>query len=112
VSRAQIRIREAVTRNRQDKLTALLHHVNIDVLRASFFELNHWARHGALSAETELGMALIRDHSFRRAPQTDCVAEHVGFELRCAERKIISLTSRPNSDLRDTSADDRGPLGE
>ena len=27
VSRAQARIREAVTRNRQDKLTALLHHV-------------------------------------------------------------------------------------
>ena len=34
VSRAQARIREAVTRNRQDKLTALLHHVNIEILRA------------------------------------------------------------------------------
>src|ERR1700720_2654309 len=32
-SQAQARIREAVTRNRQDKLTALLHHINIDVLR-------------------------------------------------------------------------------
>src|SRR6202162_5552058 len=39
VSRTQVRIREAVTRNRQDKLTALLHHVNIEVLRASFFGL-------------------------------------------------------------------------
>ena len=39
VSRAQARIREAVTRNRQDKLTALLHHVTIDVLRAGFFGL-------------------------------------------------------------------------
>ena len=28
VSRTQARIRESVTRNRQDKLTALLHHVN------------------------------------------------------------------------------------
>ena len=37
VSQAQARIREAVTRNKQGKLTALLHHINIDVLRASFF---------------------------------------------------------------------------
>jgi hypothetical protein len=29
------------------------------------------------------------------------VAGHIGLELRCAERKFISLTSRPNSDLRD-----------
>ena len=39
VSRAQARIREAVTRNGKDKLTALLHHVNVEVLRASFFGL-------------------------------------------------------------------------
>ena len=46
VSRAQARIREAVTRNRQDKLTALLHHVNIEVLRASFFGLKKTAALG------------------------------------------------------------------
>ena len=46
VSRAQARIREAVTRNRQDKLTALLHHINIDVLRASFFGLKKTAAPG------------------------------------------------------------------
>jgi RNA-directed DNA polymerase len=39
VSQAQARIREAVARNRQDKLTALLHHLSVDVLRASFFGL-------------------------------------------------------------------------
>jgi RNA-directed DNA polymerase len=40
VSQAQAGIREAVIiRNRQGKLTALLHHINIDVLRASFFGL-------------------------------------------------------------------------
>ena len=39
VTQAQARIREAVIRNRQDKLTALLHHVSVDVLRASFFGL-------------------------------------------------------------------------
>ena len=46
VSQAQARIREAVTRNRQDKLTALLHHLTIDVLRASFFGLKKTAAPG------------------------------------------------------------------
>ena len=36
VSQAQARIREAVNRNRKEKLTALLHHINVDVLRAAF----------------------------------------------------------------------------
>jgi hypothetical protein len=36
MSRAQARIRDAVTRNKQGKVTALLHHISsIDVLRAS-----------------------------------------------------------------------------
>src|SRR5436853_4225386 len=43
VSRAQARIREAVTTNRQDKVAALLHHVNIEVLRAGFFGLKKTA---------------------------------------------------------------------
>jgi RNA-directed DNA polymerase len=46
VSQAQARIREAVIRNRQSKLTALLHHINIDVLRASFFGLKKTAAPG------------------------------------------------------------------
>src|SRR3984893_12489862 len=46
VSQAQVRIREAVSRNRQGKLTALLHHINIDVLRASFFGLKKSAAPG------------------------------------------------------------------
>ena len=46
VSQAQARIREAVTRNKQSKLTALLHHLNIDVLRASFFGLKKTAAAG------------------------------------------------------------------
>ena len=46
VSRAQARIREAVIRNKQDKLTALLHHINVDVLRASFFGLKKTAAPG------------------------------------------------------------------
>src|SRR5215467_5584889 len=43
VSQAQARIREAVIRNRRDKLTALLHHLTVDVLRASFFGLKKFA---------------------------------------------------------------------
>src|SRR5450432_658878 len=46
VSQAQARIREAVTKNRQDKQTALLHHINIDVLRTSFFGLKKTAAPG------------------------------------------------------------------
>src|ERR1700680_3905737 len=46
VSNAQTRIRDAVTRNRQGKLTALLHHISIDVLRASFFDLKKSAAPG------------------------------------------------------------------
>ena len=46
VSQAQARIREAVTRNRQEKLTALLHHLTIDILRASFFGLKKSAAPG------------------------------------------------------------------
>jgi RNA-directed DNA polymerase len=46
VSRAQARIRDAVTRNRQGKLTALLHHISIDFLRANFFGLKKAAAPG------------------------------------------------------------------
>ena len=46
VSQAQARIREAVNRNRRDKLTALLHHLTIDVLRASFVGLKKSAAPG------------------------------------------------------------------
>src|SRR5690242_19726909 len=46
VSRAQVRIGEAVTRNRREKLTALLHHVGVDVLRAGFFSLKKTAAPG------------------------------------------------------------------
>src|SRR5262250_2950680 len=45
VSQAQDRIREAVNRNK-DKLTALLHHVSVDVLRWAFFNLKKQAAPG------------------------------------------------------------------
>lgn len=46
VSQAQDRIRGVVTRNREDKLTALLHHVNIDVLRGAYISLKKRAAPG------------------------------------------------------------------
>jgi len=46
VSQAQDRIREAVNRNKKEKLTALLHHVSVDVLRWAFFNLKKQAAAG------------------------------------------------------------------
>jgi RNA-directed DNA polymerase len=46
VSHAQARIRGAVNRNPTEPLTALLHHVTIDVLRAGFFSLKKAAAPG------------------------------------------------------------------
>src|SRR5215472_2108085 len=46
VAQAQARIRGAVTRNEKEKLTALLHHVSIDVLRWAFFNIKKQAAPG------------------------------------------------------------------
>ena len=46
VSQAQARIREAANRNREEKLTALLHHVTIDCLRWAYFQLRKDAAPG------------------------------------------------------------------
>ena len=46
VSRAQARIREALTRNKTERLTTLLHHITLDVLRAGFFSLKKTAAPG------------------------------------------------------------------
>jgi RNA-directed DNA polymerase len=46
VSQAQERIRQAITRNQGEKLTALLHHVGLDCLRWAFFALKKEAAPG------------------------------------------------------------------
>ena len=46
VSQAQDRIRGAVNGNGKEKLTALLHHVSVDALRAAFFALKRRAAPG------------------------------------------------------------------
>src|SRR5260221_11951931 len=46
VSQAQARIRGTVNRNKKENLTALLHHVSVDVLRWAFFSLKKRAAPG------------------------------------------------------------------
>jgi RNA-directed DNA polymerase len=46
VSQALARIREAVNRDRKEKLTALLHHISVDCLRAAFLALKRRAAAG------------------------------------------------------------------
>lgn len=46
VSQAQARIRQAVTRNRKEKLTALLHHITVDSLRCVFLDMKKNAAPG------------------------------------------------------------------
>ena len=46
VSQAQSRIRGAVTRDKQEKLTALLHHMTTDAMREAFFNLKRNAAPG------------------------------------------------------------------
>ncbi len=47
VSQAQARIRGAINRNKEEKLTALLHHVTIDTLRWAFLQLKKAASPGS-----------------------------------------------------------------
>lgn len=46
VNQAQVRIREAVNRNGEERLTALLHHVTVDCLRWAFLQLSKDAAAG------------------------------------------------------------------
>ena len=63
MTQAQARIRGAVTRNKKEKLTALLHHVGIDCLRWAFFNLKKradpasmmtWEQYAETLTETSL----------------------------------------------------------
>jgi RNA-directed DNA polymerase len=62
VTQAQNRIRRAVDRNKQEKLTALLHHVTVDVLRWSFFRLKKRAAPGVDGVTWEAYEADLENH--------------------------------------------------
>src|SRR5262249_9031845 len=94
VSQAQARIREAVTRNRQDKLTALLHHINVDVLPATFFGLKKSAAPGGdeMKAQQERfgGCCSL----LRGGPATDG-AYGAGEDARAASSAHAAPRARP-----------------
>ena len=46
VSQAQNRIREAITRDKQERQTALLHHMTVNAMREAFFNLKRNAAPG------------------------------------------------------------------
>lgn len=79
VSRGLSSVRQAAQRNREERFTALLHHVNVDLLRQSYFNLKHdaaagvdgvsWAEYGE-SLEERLAELHSRIHrgSYRALP--------------------------------------------
>src|SRR5215216_4436095 len=79
VSQAQDRLRQAVARNKKERLTALLHHVSLDTLRWAFFEQRKDAAPGidrltweeyAVDLETRLADLHARVHrgAYRALP--------------------------------------------
>src|SRR4051794_39798699 len=83
VSQARARIRGAVTRNRKEKLTALLHHVDVDVLRAGFLSLRRAAAPGVD------GMTWERYAEDLEADLADLHARvHAGAYMRAKPREI------------------------
>lgn len=72
-------IREAVTRNRQGKLTALLHYIDVDVLRASFFGLKKSAAPGVVQ-------------SFFDKVSRDWLVRFV--EYRIGDQRVVRLISK------------------
>jgi len=97
VSRAQARIREALTRNKTERLTTLLHHITLDVLRAGFFSLKKTAAPGID------GMTWVH------------YAEELEANLRtsmpaCTEERIERLPLADNTFRRRMAGNDRSAL--
>lgn len=62
VSQAQGRLREAVNRNKIEKLTALLHHMTVDVLRGGFLSLKRTAAVGVDAVTWDAYAECLEDH--------------------------------------------------
>ena len=62
VSQARLRIREAISRNKDERLTALLHHVDVNVLRAAFLSLKKRAAPGIDEVTWDQYAADLEDH--------------------------------------------------
>ena len=61
VSQAQNRLRKAINRNGTEKLTALLHHITVDVLRAAFLALRRHAAPGIDSVTWDAYVERLED---------------------------------------------------
>jgi RNA-directed DNA polymerase len=91
VSQAQARIREAV--NRKERLTALLHHITVDVLRGAFFSLKkraapgvdevRWDQYGEdLEARLRDLHARVHRGAYRALPSRRTTIPKAGGKLR------------------------------
>ena len=91
VSQAQGRIRVAVTRNRKEKLTALLHHIDTNTLRASFLGLKKSAAPGV----DEMSWSEYAENLETNLADL-CRRIHTGAYRRC--RRVASTYLRPMAD--------------
>ena len=116
VSQAQGRIREAVIRNRQDKLTALLHHLNIDVLRASFFGLKKfaapgidemtWTEYAEGLEENLLGLhGRVQTGAYRALPSRRTYYSEDGWQAAAARHRCPGRKDRPGGGGGNPDAD-------
>ena len=76
------RLRQFVKRNPKDKLTTLLHHVNVDSLRAAFFVLKSDAAPGIANRMTRF-LKRVREQLIRRMHQpVEAVGRWLGQVLK------------------------------
>jgi hypothetical protein len=117
VSQAQARIREAIARNERERLTALLHHVTIDGLRAAFFTLKRNAAAGVdeVTWECARGRRSARRSSRARASRsvsgaavTAEVHSEAGRQTTTARHRGSGGQDRPGRLGRDPDAGLRG----
>jgi RNA-directed DNA polymerase len=116
VSQAQDRIREAVKRNRKETLTALLHHLSVDVLRGGFLSLKRAAAAGidavswdayAQSLEDNLQDLYRRVHSgaYRALPSRRVYIPKADGQITAARHRCHGGQGRPSSAGHDPNAD-------
>ena len=119
VSQAQARIRGAVTRNKKEKLTALLHHVSIDGSAVGLLQLKKRAAPGvdgltwdqyAADLETNLADLHARVHAgtYRALPSRRKYIPKAGWQTTAARHRRHRGQDRPGSGGGHPHADLRG----
>src|SRR5271156_416692 len=98
VSQALERVRQAAKQRKEEKFTALLHHINVDLLRLSFYALKRQAAPGVDGAtwqdyEVDLESSLASLHD--RVPLVGASA-HAGVSQGTSKTILPSPSSTPN----------------